>query len=235
MSKIAHNGYNLVGKKFNRLTVVKRLDNDKCGKRLWECICDCGNIKVLSSSLLINGYTKSCGCLHSDLLKERNKKHSLSKTYIYNTWNGIKARCYNKNNLSYDRYGGRGIKMCDRWLNSFELFVSDIGERPSIKHSIDRIDNNGNYEPSNCRWATAGIQKRNQKCGVLLEYNGIIKNQTDWALFFKVKDSVISGHLKRGRTFSYIYEYLANGKHLKRQKVHIDIYNLKQNEQTKLP
>lgn len=130
-------------------------------------MCDCGNKTIVSTGNLKNGTTKSCGCYQREYQAKRGRKnfykHGLSNHPLYPTWSTMKSRCYNKNNISYKNYGARGIKVCDRWLNSFENFLKDMGEKPSDKHSLDRIDINGDYEPSNCRWATPEEQAINKR------------------------------------------------------------------------
>ena len=145
---------NLKGKKFAKLTVISRAENTKDGKTRWLCLCDCNSEKVIMGRSLRNGDTGSCGCL--------SIKHSMSKDPEYIAWKAMKARCYNVKKENYHKYGGRGIRVCEWWLNSFENFFSDMGSRPSKNHTVDRINNDGNYEPANCRWATKSGQSQNQ-------------------------------------------------------------------------
>jgi hypothetical protein len=168
----------LSGNRFGRLTAI-----DVAGRKkyksgtviLWNCLCDCGNSIITSSQSLIKGYTKSCGCLKAELNKIRgieNSKHSLSHTDIWNIYYGMKDRCYNKKHPSYPRYGGRGITICEEWLNDIRIFNNwCISNGYSKGLSIDRIDNNGNYEPNNCRFVDAKSQARNRSTNIVVEYN----------------------------------------------------------------
>ncbi len=162
------------GNRYGMLTVLERDTRPRKPtkskpKTYWLCKCDCGKVISVQAYNLRSGQTKSCGCYHKERTSETSTTHGMSRfpdgtiRPEFNAWVGMKTRCYNKNNRAYDRYGGRGIEVCDRWRNSFENFFEDMGPRPSPKHSIDRIDVNGDYEPSNCRWATDTIQARNQR------------------------------------------------------------------------
>lgn len=152
---------NLENTRFGRLLVLKRAGSDKNNRAVWLCACDCGGTSILTGNALQRG-TKSCGCLHREGLLARNITHGKTKTQVYRTWKGIKNRCLNKATRSYPRYGGRGITVHEDWLNNFDAFYAHIGDPPSPQHSIDRINNDGNYEPGNVRWAT-DVEQANNK------------------------------------------------------------------------
>jgi hypothetical protein len=151
----------LEGKRFNRLIVVGLGNPTKSGQKTWLCICDCGNAKEVRHGDLRNGKSLSCGCIQKEELKNRSRIHGKSRTPIYNSWLSMKSRCLNKNNKHYADYGGRGITICKEWL-VFENFYADMGDRPDGL-SLDRVDNMGNYEPSNCRWANWITQNNNRR------------------------------------------------------------------------
>ena len=196
----------LIGIKFNRLTVISENGRDKHGRVYWECLCECGNeIKVISSELK-NGHTKSCGCLNKERI-ELSKLKDTRKNSAYRVWDAMKQRCVNPNNSSYNRYGAKGIKVCDRWLNSFQNFLEDMGERPSKNHSIGRIKSELGYYKDNCRWETPLEQSRNISSNVWLEYNGETMLQTDWERKFGLKNSTIYNQLRKGKTFKEVCEY----------------------------
>lgn len=154
----------LKDKVFTRLKAIKIVSKTRFGEMVWECKCDCGNIMNVQGVNLRTGHTQSCGCLQKERASESNGTHRKSGTSTFNVWVKMRQRCNNPKDKAYKYYGGRGIKVCDRWLNSFDNFFSDMGEHKEGM-SIDRIDNNGNYEPRNCQWLTISqnISKRNRE------------------------------------------------------------------------
>lgn len=156
----------LTGRVFGRLTVVSYSHTHKTpsgqSKASWLCQCECGNQLVVKSQPLKIGNTSSCGCLRNELTGNRSRTHGMTGTPTYETWRGMRERCERPDNHRYSSYGGRGIKVCDRWMNSFENFLADMGERPDGM-TLDRIDVNGNYEPGNCKWATDAEQRMNKR------------------------------------------------------------------------
>lgn len=164
----------LTGKRFGRLLALECVSRKTSDAR-WNCICDCGKSKVIIGRSMIRGLTVSCGCFH----KERVTTHGKKKTPEWAAWQRMRQRCYSKNFPGYEKYyGGRGIRVCDRWLNGengmgpFECFFADMGLRPSAKHSLDRIKTEGNYDPTNCQWSTAKQQMRNRRNTKTVVFNG---------------------------------------------------------------
>lgn len=173
--KTRSNFRDLTGQRFGRLLIIERMPNlSNTPQSIWHGRCDCGVEKfALASSALLAGKTLSCGCLRKELAKYRGPDKYLKgqRNPVYSAYQIMKQRCYNPNANGYENYGGRGITVCQRWLDSFEAFVDDMGERPK-DHSIDRINPNGNYEPSNCRWATALTQSQNRRNLIVFQWNG---------------------------------------------------------------
>jgi hypothetical protein len=152
----------MTGQRFTRLLVLSRADSDSNGNARWNCACDCGASTVSSGFTLRNGESKSCGCLTGEQAAERNYRHGMAGGPEYLSWASMIQRCTNPKAIRYQRYGGRGISVCERW-QTFNNFYADMGLRPSIGHTLERKDNDKNYEPSNCKWATKQEQNHN-KC-----------------------------------------------------------------------
>ena len=184
----------LTRQKFGRLTVIKRVEN-KNKQTYWLCRCECGNEKEVNAGNLKSGNVRSCGCLRHETVT----KHGLRNTRLNQIWRGIKKRCYNSRSYSYYLYGGRGITMCDEWRNDFLLFYNwAINNGYSDSLSIDRIDVNGNYEPNNCRWATAKEQANNMRVNRLLTYKGQTYTMSEWCNILNMKYVTLFGRLQRG-------------------------------------
>jgi hypothetical protein len=194
----------LIGRTFTRLTVINGAGRDRHGRCLWLCRCDCGIEKVVRGSHLTSGATKSCGCLHKEIaaktMHEQNYKwvikHGMYNTRIYKIFLGAKYRCTNKNNTSYPRYGGRGIKFL--WGNFEEFRNWALANGYDNTKSIDRIDVNGNYEPSNCRWITNNEQQRNRRDSRIIEIDGIKRCLQEWCEIYGINGSTVWKREKMG-------------------------------------
>lgn len=201
----------MLGNKYNRWTVIKK--NDTIDKiQSWICQCECGTIRAVRQPALINNTSMSCGCYRQEL---RTAKAKINPTNIFKTeyriWVSMHQRCYNFNHPAFKNYGGRGIKVCDRWLNNFDNFLSDMGSRPSQKHSLDRYPNkNGNYEPDNCCWHLIGVQNRNKRTNIWIRFNNIQMVAKDWATLFNIHPTSLSKHLAKGKSLSEIQKIYAH-------------------------
>lgn len=187
---------NLKGQKFGRLIVKKLISRDKGAK--WLCLCECGKEVVVKQNNLLSKNTQSCGCLFKEVHKKGNPKHNLYYTRIYKIWRGMKDRCYLKTHQAYERYGGRGIKVCDEWLNDVEKFYYwsiENGYQDDL--TIDRIDNNKGYSPDNCRWATKIEQQNNTRINKYYEYNGEKLTLSQICVKYNINYSTIFNRLKK--------------------------------------
>ena len=168
----------LTGRRFGRLTVIDFYDHNKYGQPRWLCECDCGNTAVVTGSDIRSGSTSSCGCLWRERITQSKTTHGMSQSDIYAEYRSMKNRCYNEQAHNYKYYGGRGIKMCDRWRDDIHAFYDDVSILPNFReegYSLDRIDNDGDYEPGNVRWATIKEQCNNRRPNIgkrIHEYNG---------------------------------------------------------------
>jgi hypothetical protein len=185
-------GEDITGKKFGRLTVLHIGTPTKSGKGRWRCLCECGGLTDISISELKKGQKYCSYCV-----PKGRPSHGLSHLPEYQVWRAMKSRCDNPKTEWYENYGGRGIKYCDRWKD-FEMFYLDMGGRPSKDHTLERKENDGDYEPSNCKWATRIEQARNFRSNVLLEFNGEKKCISEWGEIYGMKHDTISGRLQRG-------------------------------------
>jgi hypothetical protein len=181
----------MTGMRFGKLTVIRQAGSNKFRKVCWECKCDCGNTKVVCGAELRNGKVKSCGCSKKSLLNK-------SELRIHRIWYGIVDRCTNKNNHAYEKYGGRGIQVCDEW-KQFEPFLEWAnGSGYDNNLTIDRIDNMGGYCPTNCRWVTMREQANNRRGNTLLSYNGETHTLSEWSEIYNLGENVITERLKIG-------------------------------------
>lgn len=194
----------LTNRQFGRLTVVKRVGtytSPKGGKTpIWLCQCECGNCIEVMASNLRNGNTKSCGCLRKDIEHKSMFKHGEEGTRLYRIWQHMKYRCSNSpSNDHYGNYAARGITVCDEWANDYSTFAEWARQNGySDELTIDRIDVNGNYEPSNCRWATIAEQSRNKTTTFYVTIDGETKCLKDWAREFGIKYSTVQMRIERG-------------------------------------
>lgn len=193
--------HNLIGKKFSKLMILKYSHTDNNYNHYWEVLCDCGKKKIVAGNNIVSKRTKSCGCLENP----GSFKHGMTKTSIYGTWVGMKARCLNYSCKSYRDYGGRGITVCERWLNSFENFYKDMGDRPTLNHSIERRNNNEGYSPENCYWATPEEQMNNTRHNVSLTYQGITMNMAQWARKLGLSRACLWDRINKGLSTEKIF------------------------------
>ena len=189
------------GAKFGRWTVLREAPRySNKGRRLW-CRCDCGTERVVAIGSLKRGLSTSCGCFLAEWTAAKSTKHGSAgrgqKTREYVCWESMRRRCRRPKDKSYPRYGGRGIAVCERW-DSFENFLTDMGAKPGPEYSIDRIDPNGNYEPSNCRWSTVATQANNQRSNRLIEFRGERLTLMEWSRRTGINRSTITRRLDLG-------------------------------------
>lgn len=191
----AFHGRNLLDERFGRRTVVAYLGKNSRGKAIWECECDCGDVSPVLGNLLLSGGGLSCGCLQIDLARTND---GASGHPAYRCWVAMIQRCCNPNNEDFHHYGGRGIVVCQRWKDSFFAFAEDMGNRPSPEHKIERIDNDGNYTPENCRWATQLEQTNNKRTNHKITHDGQTRTIAEWSRIIGVGQKTICQRLLRG-------------------------------------
>lgn len=195
---------NLINQKFGRLLVIK-LHSIKNRATQWLCKCECGKKTIVSVGDLRSGHTKSCGCLHQEIINHGRAhfKHGMEGTIFYSKWAGMKRRCLNKNDKKYFRYGGRGIIVCDKWLK-FNNFRDDMYQS-YLEHfkqygkntSIDRINNNGNYEPNNCKWSTQKEQTNNMRKNIFITYMGTTLTMKQWSEKLNICNTTLWNRLNK--------------------------------------
>lgn len=183
----------LIGKRFGELTVLGRAP-DRMRRRRWLCICSCGTTKIIEGMALKQGKTRSCGCHQGRIIHGHNRGYTASRTH--RSWSTMKTRCLDHNNSGFKFYGARGIQICERWMD-FQNFLADMGERPP-NTSIERRDNNGNYEPGNCYWATRAEQSNNTRRNIWLEHQGQRHTVSVWARKVGLAPSTLATRIKRG-------------------------------------
>ena len=194
---------NLVGMKFGRLTVMDRESpKSKKAKGLWVCKCECGNVIKVNTSDLKSGNTTSCGCKRKETLRQLRTKHGESNTRLYNVWSDMKKRCYNTKNVDYKNYGGRGITVCDEWMdfqNFYEWAIANGYDEtaPRGQCTIDRIDVDGCYEPENCRWVDRYIQMNNKRNNRILTYNGESHTLAEWCEIVNIPYNCLKSRLNK--------------------------------------
>lgn len=213
MSATRKNRIDLTGQKFGKLTVLKQdkpyITSGGAWKTFWICQCECGNYVHANVNKLKTGYTRSCGCLRVERIKELNRKYTITDKRLYGIYKSMIDRCHNKQNDRYTSYGSRGIIVCDAWLGEygyefFSKWAIENGYDENAKRgecTLDRIDTNGNYEPDNCRWITNKEQQNNKRTCRYIEHNGEIKTISQWAEYFGISYSKAYRHLgKQNRT-----------------------------------
>lgn len=198
--------HDLTGQRSGRLTVIGIDDSKQTRKTYWICRCDCGKIVSVRSDAIVSKKSKSCGCYKNELSTERvmkNHTHKQSGTRLYNIWQGMKGRCYNKNDPRYCRWGGRGITVCDEWKDNFTSFYEWALEHGySDDLTIDRIDNDGNYEPDNCRWASKKQQSRNRRSNISITIGNSTRTLTEWCEIFNLPYNAINARYHRNNNIS---------------------------------
>lgn len=186
----------LLNQRFTRLLVLERTRLE-CGRAVWKCLCDCGEVVYNVSRVLLIGRVKSCGCLSKETTSIRMSTHKATNTPEHNTWEALRQRCNNKNHLAYKYYGERGITICPEW-NDFEIFLVDMGSKSSPKHSIERKDNSKGYSKDNCYWATHTAQMNNTRQNRLLTLNGRTQSLTLWSREINIKVPTLKRRLNSG-------------------------------------
>lgn len=188
----------LTGKRFGKLTATKRVENTPAGLAVWECQCDCGVIKKIRACNLVHGKTKSCGCLRAETNIKKSTTHGESHTRLYSIWRGMNKRCYQKSTYGYKHYGGRGITVCDEWRGSYEAFRDwAVINGYNDKLTLDRINNDKNYCPENCRFVDFEVQENNRRNNRKVTYNGVTLNLGQWQKITGIPKTTLSRNLDK--------------------------------------
>lgn len=193
------------GGKYGRFRVIRRNFPNYRGSAMWRCICECGEIRIVNGCSLRSGNSSSCGCLKREKISKSHLKHGFNTRRLrtpiikktYDAWIEMKRRCYNDKCANFKNYGGRGILVCDRWKQNFNNFLSDMGKPPSLSHSLDRIDNNGIYEPKNCKWSTRMQQNSNTRRNRFITIDGQTFHVMEWSRRSGIPESKIRRRLNR--------------------------------------
>lgn len=198
-----------IGKKYNHWTILEKAESNKYGQAKWLCRCDCGNLRKLYLPYIKNGSSKSCGCCRREFLKNQNIKHGMSNSKIYNIWSSMKGRCYTKTQTAYKHYGGRGIRVCDEWLDkengfmNFYNWAMQNGYQEGL--SIDRINVNGNYEPTNCRWVTKRTQSNNTRRNIYVIYNEENHTLKEWSDLLNLNYKAVFNRYQKGFSLQEVF------------------------------
>ena len=197
----------VIGKKFHRLTVLCRNGNSKNHSKQYLCRCDCGTEKTIIGIYLLDGRVKSCGCFNREATGNRHRTHNMTHTRLFSIWQNMNTRCSNEKCSEYHNYGGRGITVCEDWKNDFLSFYKwAVANGYDDSLSIDRIDNNRNYEPSNCRWATKKLQANNTRVNHLFTYEGETRTIAEWSELKNINYKKLWSRIKRNWPEEKIFE-----------------------------
>ena len=218
----------ITGNRYGRLTVIREVERMRYASgnshRVWECLCDCGNIIRCTTDRLRRGNTKSCGCLRKEITSKKNYKHGGTKTKLYRIWAEMNGRCFCKTNKAYKNYGARGIRVCDEWRKNFSLFRSwamSNGYQEGL--TIERIDNNGNYCPDNCKWIPKSEQSKNRRNCHLITFNGKTQTLSEWSRELHVDRECVRNKEKILGDWTLALEAVLNSpKHKERVKIKND-------------
>jgi hypothetical protein len=192
----------LTGQKFGLLTAIERVERTASGKTRWRCRCDCGQDVIVQRDNLRSGHTRACGCRQGASGRALWTTHGMARTGPrmpeYQCWGNMKRRCLDPKNKAFKNYGARGIRICQDWLQDFHKFLADVGPRPTAQHTLDRVRNDGHYEPGNVRWATHTEQSNNTRRNRLLTHNGQTKTAAEWGHTLSIKNGTIRRRLGAG-------------------------------------